>query len=136
MIVKAKTFKIVGSTTFIIGLLSTIYFLSVGIIKDILTHSGDYWLWAFILVPILFILMGGYYFQIGYKNLKVNKLVSSSAIIQFISSIIGIIVFLGYLICAFSIGGYCHLVLLLYGIPVPVLMIIGIILLVIGKLKK
>ncbi|MBI2628466.1 hypothetical protein HYW74_00085 [Candidatus Pacearchaeota archaeon] len=62
------------------------------------------------LVPILFLFAGGYYLNVGLRKLKVNKLVSTSLILQTISFIIVLIGVIFTLIFCLGKDGLCAVV--------------------------
>jgi len=134
---ESKTFTILGSMIAILGIIVLILLLSAGIISEANYATSrvhaDYWLWGFVIVPLIFIILGIYYLWLGIKKKKVNKLISASAIIQIIALAIGTI---GLVIPMITRGPWDYILTLLLGIPTTILMGIGIILMVIGWIKR
>ena len=137
---KSGKYKFIGWSLSIIGLITLISFIVGGLINQAVYSTlkvhGDYWLWGYIIIPLIFVLLGVYYLRLGMKQTKTNKWIDSSAIIQSISLIIGIISILLTYSCTYNGGEWCGFIFLLLGIPISILMVIGIILLIIGLFIK
>jgi len=132
---KSKTFTILGSIISLIGILVLILLLFSGIVNSAIYSTfqvhGDYWIWGYILIPVLFVLLGIYYLYVGIKEKETNRWISASAIIQLIALIIGSYGLLYPAIFKIEFG---YLITTLLGIPTIILMVIGIILIIIGCL--
>jgi hypothetical protein len=133
---KSKTYIILGSIISLVSIIILIWLLFAGIVRQIIYSTfqvkGDYWIWGYVLIPLLFILIGLYYLFIGIREKKTNKWISSSAIIQFIALIIGAF---GVLYPAIFRIEFGFLITLLLGIPTSILMVFGIILLIVGQIN-
>ncbi len=136
---KSKTFTILGSIISLVGIIVLIWLLFSGIVKQALYSTfqvnGDYWIWGYILIPILFVLFGIYYLYVGIKEKETNRWISASAIIQLIALAIGSF---GLIYPAIAKMEFGYLITLMLGIPAGILMVIGVILMIIGwiTLKK
>ena len=130
---KQKTFTILGSIISLISLIILVWLLFAGIIRQALYSTfqvgGDYWIWGYILIPILFIALGVYYLYIGIKGNTTNRWISASVIIQLIAVLIGSFGFLYPTIFRIEFG---YLLTLILGIPTSILMAIGIVSLIVG----
>jgi len=137
---KPKTFKIAGSISFFVGILFlgvVLYTILQAVINDtiysLMNAPGALLDWGFlVVVPLLFVLFGAYYFWVGHKKIKVNKLISISAMVQLVSSIIGAISIVMTFSCMLGHGEFCGLIINLLGIPVVILVLVVIVLLISG----
>ena len=140
---KPKTFKIAGSISFFVGILFfgvVLYAVLQAVINDtiysLINAPGALLDWGFlIVVPLLFVILGACYFWVGHKKIKVNKLISVSAIIQLVSSIIGAVSMVMSFSCVLGHGEFCGLIINIVGIPVILLLLAGIVLLIAGLVR-
>ena len=130
---KPKSFTILGSIISLIGFIILIWLLFAGIVKQAIYSTfqvgGDYWIWGYILIPILFIVLGTYYLCVGIKGKNTNRWISASVIIQLFAISIGSFGFLYPTIFRIEFG---YIITLLLGIPTNILLVTGIISLIIG----
>lgn len=133
---KSRSFTILGLIISLIGALALILLLFRGIIGDALYSTfqvgGDYWVWGFILIPLLFVVLGIYYLYIGLKKKMTNGFITASAIVQLIALLIGGFGLFYPMIIPNELG---FLITLLLGIPTSILMVVGIIILGIGLVR-
>ena len=128
---KSIFLKTVGIISIIVGISTFIILIVKGGMEEILVVliQGEIWVLAFILVPLYFIFIGFDYFRRGSRG-NFNKLISASATLQ----LIGLIILFICLIIAMSVE-FGALIWGLLGMPAGVLILIGIVLLIIGKVK-
>lgn len=130
---KPKSFTIFGSIILLISFIALAWLLYAGIIRDALYSAfyvrGDYWALGFILIPILFTFLGMYYLYVGIKEKNTNHWISTSAIVQTIALSVGLT---GLMVPMVSNNPWAGITTLVLGIPLIVLMVIGMILLAIG----
>jgi len=137
---KSITYKILGIVLIILGLIGIIFFSFFGMLQHTIRicflggHGGDCWMLFYVAVPLLFLIMGIYYSAIGFKNLQVNKIISSSAIFQIIALITAILGFLITLIvCLINpADGYCALLSIPFAGLAAVISATGFILFLLG----
>jgi len=137
---KSKTYNILGGSLLTIGILWTLtllfnwgfYRFFDSFIKPF-RGGGDFWELAFVIVPILFIVVGIYYLDTGLRKKELNRLIHNSAVFQLIS-LISIVIgaILTLIICMISRDGFCMLLIVPFAVVSLIASSIGLFLLIEG----
>lgn len=131
-----KKYTLLGA---IILILSVYTFISTLISNLPNLKRGIYgFLIFFAIFTILLIITGGYYFFIGIKNLKVNKIIKYSAITNTIALIIAIIgAIIALVLCNISFSeGFCVIPGISLVFISTIIFFIGFIIMIIGWISK
>ena len=135
MSMKGWVYNLVGGLFILFGIIGGVLtFLEGGFNFNLSSHVFSGGLYTFLSLPIfLFLVVGGYYLFIGLKNLEVNRLISSSLVLQIISFtiiILGLVVtFFG---CSVSSDGLCVLSMVPFFVVGLILVLVGILLIIEG----